>query len=124
MKVPQTFECVKLDKKRGNIVLSRRAIIEKIRDHDRDKIISKIKEGDIVEGTVKNLTDWGAFVDINGVDALLHITDISWDRINKPAELLSIGQTIKAKITKIADKLHDIFKSQYVFYLENGYAKF
>ena len=103
MKVPQTFECVKLDKKRGNIVVSRRAIIEKIRDHDRNKIIEKIKEGDVVEGSVKNLTDWGAFIDINGVDALLHITDISWDRINKPSELLSIGQSIKAKIIKIEE---------------------
>ena len=103
MKIPQTFECVKLDKKRGNIVLSRRAIIEKTRKHDRDKIISKIKEGDIIQGTVKNLTDWGAFIDLNGVDALLHITDISWDRISRPAELLSIGQTIKAKITKIEE---------------------
>ena len=101
MKIPQTFECVKLDKKRGNIVLSRRAIIEKIRDHDRNKIISKIKEGDIVTGSVKNLTDWGAFIDLNGVDALLHITDISWDRINRPSELLSIGQSIKAKVTRI-----------------------
>jgi len=103
MKTPQTFECVKLDKKRGNIVLSRRAIIEKIRDHDRDKIISKLKEGDIIQGTVKNLTEWGAFVDIDGVDALLHITDISWGRIGKPAELLSIGQTVKAKIIKIEE---------------------
>jgi len=101
MKVPQTFECVKLDKKRGNIVLSRRAIMEKIRDKDRDKIISKIKEGDVVQGIVKNLTDWGVFIDLNGVDALLHITDISWSRINKPSELLSIGQSINVKITKI-----------------------
>ena len=101
MRIPQTFECVKLDKKRGNIVLSRRAIIEKIRDHDRDKIISKIKEGDIVTGSVKNLTDWGAFIDLNGVDALLYITDISWDRINRPSELLSIGQSVKAKVTRI-----------------------
>ena len=103
MKIPQKFLCVKLDKKRGNIVLSRRAIMEKIRDNDRDKIISKIKEGDVVQGIVKNLTDWGAFIDINGVDALLHITDISWGRINKPAELLSIGQSIKAKIIKIEE---------------------
>jgi len=103
MKIPQKFLCVKLDKKRGNIVLSRRAIMEKIRDNDREKIISKIKEGDVVQGIVKNLTDWGAFIDLNGVDALLHITDISWGRINKPAELLSIGQSIKAKIIKIDD---------------------
>ena len=101
MRVPQTFECVKLDKKRGNIVLSRRAIMERARDHDREKILSKIKEGDIVNGTVKNLTDWGAFIDIDGVDALLHITDISWVRINRPSELLSIGQSIKVKIIKI-----------------------
>ena len=101
MNTPQTFECVKLDKKRGNIVLSRRAIMERIRDKDRDKIIAKIKEGDVVQGIVKNLTDWGVFVDLNGVDALLHITDISWSRINKPSELLSIGQSIKVKVTKI-----------------------
>ncbi len=101
MKVPQTFECVKLDKRRGNIVLSRRAVIERIRDKDKNKIISKLKEGDVVQGLVKNLTDWGAFIDLNGVDALLHITDISWSRINKPSELLSLGQTIKVKITKI-----------------------
>jgi len=101
MKVPQTFECVKLDKKRGNIVLSRRAVIEKIRDKDKNKIISKLKEGDVVQGTVKNITDWGVFIDLNGADALLHITDISWSRINKPSELLSLGQKIKVKITKI-----------------------
>ena len=103
MKVPQKFECVKLDKKRGNIVLSRRAIIERMRDNDRSKIISTLNENDIVTGTVKNLTEWGAFIDLNGVDALLHITDISWGRISKPAELLSIGQTIKAKIIKIEE---------------------
>ena len=101
MKTPQTFECVKLDKKRGNIVLSRRAVIEKIRNRDKNKIISKLKEGDVVQGIVKNLTDWGVFIDLNGVDALLHITDISWSRINKPSELLSLGQSIKVKITKI-----------------------
>jgi len=101
MKVPQTFECVKLDKKRGNIVLSRRSIMERIRDKDKEKVISKIKEGEIVQGTVKNLTEWGVFIDLNGVDALLHITDISWSRINKPSELLSIGQSIKVKVTKI-----------------------
>jgi len=101
MKVPQTFECVKLDKKRGNIVLSRRAVIEKIRNKDKNAIISKLKEGDIVQGIVKNITDWGVFVDLNGADALLHITDISWSRINKPSELLSLGQSIKVKIIKI-----------------------
>ena len=101
IKTPQIFECVKLDKKRGNIVLSRRAVIEKIRNKDKNKIISKLKEGDIVQGVVKNLTDWGVFIDLNGADALLHITDISWSRINKPSELLSLGQSVKVKITKI-----------------------
>jgi len=100
-KTPQTFEIVKLDKKRGNIVLSRRAILEKLRDHDRDKIVSKLKEGDIVSGTVKNLTSFGAFIDLNGIDSLLHITDISYSRIDKPSDLLSIGQSVKVKITKI-----------------------
>jgi len=99
---------VKLDKKRGNIVLSRRSILERIRDKDKDKIISKIKEGSIVQGTVKNLTEWGVFVDLNGVDALLHITDISWSRINKPSELLSIGQSVKVKVTKIESKTKKI----------------
>ena len=108
MKIPQTFECVKLDKRRGNIVLSRRAILERIRDKDKDKIISKIKEGSVVQGTVKNLTEWGVFVDLNGVDALLHITDISWSRINKPSELLSIGQSVKVKVTKIESKTKKI----------------
>ena len=99
MKVPQTFECVKMDKKRGNIVLSRSAIMEKIRDKSRSELISKLKEGDVVQGVVKSIVDWGVFVDLAGVDSLLHITDISWSRINKPSELLSIGQQIKVKIT-------------------------
>ena len=103
MKTEQMFECVKLDKKRGNIVLSRRSILEKTLAHDRDKIVNKMKEGDIVNGTVKNLTEWGAFIDLQGIDSLLHITDISWRRINKPADLLSIGQSIKAKIIKIEE---------------------
>ena len=101
MRTPQTFECVKLDKKRGNIVLSRRAILEKTLNRDRDKIISKLSEGDVVDGTVKALVDWGCFVDLNGVDSLLHINEISYSRIEKPSDILSIGQTIKVKIIKI-----------------------
>ena len=108
MRTPQTFEIVKVDKKRGNIVLSRRSIMEKIRDKDRDKILSTMKEGDVVNGIVKNITEWGAFIDLNGVDSLLHITDISWSRINKPSELLSIGQSIKVKIIKIEEKTKKI----------------
>ena len=76
MRVEQTFECVKLDKKRGNIVLSRRAVIEKIRNKDRDKVIGKIKEGDVVQGTIKSLVDWGAFVDLGGVDSLLQMLQL------------------------------------------------
>ncbi len=101
MNKPQTFEICKIDKKRTNIVLSRRSILERIRDKDRDQIVSKLNEGDVIQGNVKNLTDWGAFIDLDGVDALLHITDISWSRINKPSELLSIGQSLKVKIIKI-----------------------
>ena len=108
MKVPQTFECVKLDKRRGNIVLSRRAVIEKIRNKDRDKIMANIKVGDIVNGTVKNLTDFGAFIDLQGVDGLLHITKISWSRINKPSDVLSLGQTCKVLITEIDDSTKKI----------------
>lgn len=100
MRKPQVFECVKLDRKRGNIVLSRRAILEKKRNEGRDEIFSKLKEGDIVEGVCKNLTDFGAFLDLNGIDSLLHITDISWSRVNKPSELISVGQTLKVKIIK------------------------
>lgn len=101
MKNEQTFEIVKMDKKRANIVLSRRSMMERARDKDKDKILSTMKEGDIVNGIVKNITEWGAFIDLSGVDSLLHITDISWSRINKPSDLLSIGQSIKVKITKI-----------------------
>ena len=101
IRTKQTFECVKLDKKRGNIVLSRRAVLERERDKGRKEILSKIKEGDVIDGICKNITEWGAFLDINGIDALLHITDISWSRINKPSELLSIGQNVRVKITKI-----------------------
>ena len=100
-KIPQKFEIVKIDQRRKNIVLSRRAIIEKKRNIDRDKIISKIKENDIVEGTVKNITSFGAFVDLNGVDSLLHINEISYSRIEKPSDILAVGQSIKVKIIKI-----------------------
>ena len=101
MKTPQVFECVKLDKKRGNIVLSRRSILEKKRNITKDELLEKIKEGDIVNCVVKNLTDWGCFVDINGIDALCHITDISYSRVNKPSDLINLGQTLKVKIIKI-----------------------
>ncbi len=101
MNVPQKFLCVKLDKARGNIVVSRRAILEKTRNKDLENILSKMKEGDIVEGTCKSILDWGCFMDLNGADALLHVTDLSYSRVKKPADLLSVGQKIKVKIIKI-----------------------
>ena len=101
MNTPLKFLCVKLDKVRGNIVVSRRAILEKSKNEDLKKILSKIKEGDIVEAQVKAILDWGAFLDLNGADALLHVTDLSYSRVKKTSDLLSIGQTIKVKIIKI-----------------------
>ena len=101
MNVPQKFLCVKLDKTRGNIVVSRKAVLAKTRDKELSNILSKIKEGDIVNAQVKSILDWGAFLDLNGADALLHVTDLSYSRVDKPSSLLSIGQTIKVKIIKI-----------------------
>ena len=101
MNVPLKFMCVKLDKVRGNIVVSRRAILEKTKNEDLKNILAKIKEGQVVKGTVKSLTDWGAFIDLQGVDSLLHVTDLSYSRVKKPADLLSVGDTIDVKIIKI-----------------------
>ena len=101
MNIPLKFLCVKLDEVRGNIVVSRRAVLEKTKNQDLKNILSKIKEGDIVEGKVKATLDWGAFIDLSGVDALLHCSDLSYSRVKKPSDLLSIGETIKVKIIKI-----------------------
>ena len=101
MNIPLKFICVKMDKVRGNIVVSRRAILDKTRSQELKNILSKIKEGDIVEGKVKAILDWGAFIDLNGADALLHCSDLSYSRVKKPSDLLSVGETIKVKIIKI-----------------------
>ena len=101
MNVPLKFLCVKLDKIRGNIVVSRRSILEKSKSEDLKNILSKINEGDVVDGKVKAILDWGAFIDLNGADALLHVTDLSYSRVKKPSDLLSVGETIKVKIIKI-----------------------
>ena len=101
MNTPLKFLCVKLDDVRGNIVVSRRAVLEKSRNESLDKLLTKFKEGSVVEGQVKAILDWGAFLDLNGVDALLHVTDMSYSRVKKPGDLLSIGQTISVKIIKI-----------------------
>ena len=98
--VAQPFQILKMDKLRGNIVVSRRAVLEESRSEQRSEIIKNLSEGQIVDGVVKNITDYGAFIDLGGVDGLLHVTDISWKRINHPSEALSVGQSIKAQIIK------------------------
>ena len=98
--VAQPFQILKMDRLRGNIVVSRRAVLEESRSEQRSEIIKNLSEGQIVDGVVKNITDYGAFVDLGGVDGLLHVTDISWKRINHPSEALSVGQNIKVQIIK------------------------
>ncbi len=96
----QPFQILKMDRSRGNIVVSRRAVLEETRAEQRSELIENLKEGQILDGVVKNITDYGAFVDLGGVDGLLHVTDIAWKRINHPAEALSIGQTIKVQVIR------------------------
>lgn len=100
MGIAQPFALLKMDRLRGNIVVSRRAVLEETRAEQRSEIIKNLTEGQVVEGTVKNITDYGAFVDLGGVDGLLHVTDMSWKRITNPAEVLSIGQPVKVQIIK------------------------
>jgi len=101
MNVPQPFQILKMDRRRGNIVVSRRAIMEESRAEARSEIVQNLEEGQVIEGMVKNITDYGAFVDLGGVDGLLHVTDISWRRVNNPSEVLTIGQTVKVQVIKI-----------------------
>ena len=100
MGVVQPFQILKMDKVRGNIVVSRRVVLEETRAEARAELINDLKEGSVLEGVVKNITDYGAFIDLGGVDGLLHVTDISWRRINHPAEVLSVGQTVKVQVIK------------------------
>jgi small subunit ribosomal protein S1 len=104
MGITQPFQILKMDKKLGNIVVSRRAILEESRAEARDAMLSKIEEGMVLEGIVKNITDYGAFVDLGDIDGLVHVTDISWSRINHPSEVLSVGQKIKVKIIKFNEE--------------------
>lgn len=97
---PQIFQILKMDRTRGNIVVSRRAVLEETRAEERSKLMETLKEGQILDGVVKNITDYGAFVDLGGVDGLLHVTDISWKRINHPSEALAIGQTVKVQVIR------------------------
>ena len=100
MGISQPFQILKMDKLRGNIVVSRRVVLEETRAEARAELIDGIKEGAILDGVVKNITDYGAFIDLGGVDGLLHVTDISWKRINHPAEVLSVGQNIKVQVIR------------------------
>ncbi len=108
MNVPQPFQILKMDKRRGNIVVSRRAILEESRAEQRSEIVQQLEEGQVVDGVVKNITDYGAFVDLGGIDGLLHVTDIAWRRVNHPTEVLSIGETIKVQIIRINHESHRI----------------
>ncbi len=100
MGISQPFQILKMDRERGNIVVSRRVVLEETRAEARSELIGAIKEGAVLDGIVKNITDYGAFIDLGGVDGLLHVTDISWKRINHPSEVLSVGQTIKVQVIK------------------------
>ncbi len=100
MGTPQPFQILKMDRSRGNIVVSRRAVLEETRAEQRSELVANLKEGQVLNGVVKNITDYGAFVDLGGVDGLLHVTDISWKRINHPTEALSIGQQVDVQVIR------------------------
>ncbi|RJF85587.1 30S ribosomal protein S1 [Sphingomonas cavernae] len=101
MDIPQPFQILKMDRRRGNIVVSRRAILEETRAEQRSGLIQTLTEGQVIEGVVKNITDYGAFVDLGGIDGLLHVTDLSYKRINHPSEMINIGDTVKVQIIRI-----------------------
>ncbi len=100
MGTPQPFQILKMDAQRNNIVVSRRAVLEETRSEARSELISNLTEGQVLDGIVKNITDYGAFVDLGGVDGLLHVTDVAWKRINHPSEALQIGETIKVQVIR------------------------
>ena len=108
MGLKQPFQILKMDRRRGNIVVSRRAILEESRAEQRAEVIGNLTEGQAVEGVVKNITEYGVFVDLGGVDGLLHVTDMAWRRVNHPSEILSIGETINVQVIKINKDTHRI----------------
>jgi small subunit ribosomal protein S1 len=108
MNVPQSFQILKMDRRRGNIVVSRRTVLEETRAEQRQELVQNLEEGQVIDGVVKNITDYGAFVDLGGIDGLLHVTDIAWRRVNHPTEVLNIGQSVKVKIIKINHETHRI----------------
>ena len=108
MNFSQPFQILKMDRRRGNIVVSRRAILEESRAEQRAELVGNLAEGSIADGVVKNITEYGAFIDLGGVDGLLHVTDMAWRRVNHPSELLNIGDTIKVQVIKINKDTHRI----------------
>ncbi len=100
MGTPQPFQILKIDRRRGNIVVSRRAVLEESRAEARTELVSNLQEGQVLQGVVKNITDYGAFVDLGGVDGLLHVTDIAWQRISHPSEALQIGETVEVQVIR------------------------
>ena len=108
MNQPHPFQILKMDRRRGNIVVSRRTVLEETRAEQRHELVQNLEEGQVIDGAVKNITDYGAFVDLGGIDGLLHVTDIAWRRVNHPSEVLNIGQQVKVKIIKINHETHRI----------------
>jgi small subunit ribosomal protein S1 len=108
MGTPQPFLILKMDRQRGNIVVSRRAVLEESREEARSELMGQLREGSIVNGVVKNITDYGAFIDLGGVDGLLHVTDISWKRVNHPSEMLTVGQSIEVQIIRYNEETQRI----------------
>jgi small subunit ribosomal protein S1 len=108
MSIVQPFLILKMDRRRGNIVVSRRSVLEETRAEARTELVANLEEGQTVDGTVKNITEYGAFVDLGGIDGLLHITDMAWRRVNHPSEVVTIGQQLKVKIIKINHETHRI----------------
>jgi small subunit ribosomal protein S1 len=104
----QPFQILKMDRRRGNIVVSRRTVLEETRAEQRQELVQNLEEGQVIDGVVKNITDYGAFVDLGGIDGLLHVTDIAWRRVNHPSEVLNIGAQVKVKIIKINHETHRI----------------
>ncbi|KMO34543.1 30S ribosomal protein S1 [Methylobacterium tarhaniae] len=108
MGTPQPFQILKMDRRRGNIVVSRRTVLEESRAEQRSELVANLEEGQVIDGVVKNITEYGAFVDLGGIDGLLHVTDMAWRRVNHPSEVVNIGQTVKVKIIKINHETHRI----------------
>jgi small subunit ribosomal protein S1 len=101
MNVPQPFQILKMDRRRGNIVVSRRSVLEETRAEKRSEIVARLEEGQIIDGVVKNITDYGAFIDLGGIDGLLHVTDMAWRRVSHPSEIVNVGDTVKVQIIRI-----------------------